>query len=68
MIKAEKRTNEEFQEIQDLIIKYNIKQQIIACLNILEEDANKLLAQITQQNIYKNHLSSLIKFISSRSY
>nr|WP_253307787.1 polyprenyl synthetase family protein [Rickettsia endosymbiont of Ceutorhynchus assimilis] len=68
MIKAEKRTNDEFKEIQDLIIKNDIKQQILDYLNILEEEANKLLAQITQQNIYKDYLSSLIKFISSRSY
>ncbi|WP_341793985.1 MULTISPECIES: polyprenyl synthetase family protein [unclassified Rickettsia] len=68
MIKADKRTNDEFKEIQDLIIKNNIKQQILDYLNILEEEANKLLTQITQQNIYKDYLSSLIKFISSRSY
>ncbi|WP_342270256.1 polyprenyl synthetase family protein [Rickettsia endosymbiont of Orchestes rusci] len=68
MIKADKRTNDEFKEIQDLIIKNDIKQQILDYLNILEEEANKLLAQITQQNIYKDSLSSLIKFISSRSY
>ncbi|MFY9589869.1 polyprenyl synthetase family protein [Rickettsia endosymbiont of Halotydeus destructor] len=68
MIKADKRTNDEFQEIQVLIIKNNIKKQIIDHLNILENEANKLLAHITPQNIYKDYLSSLIKFIANRSY
>ncbi|WP_341789350.1 polyprenyl synthetase family protein [Rickettsia endosymbiont of Polydrusus tereticollis] len=68
MIKADKRTNDEFQEIQNLIIENEIKQQIINYLSLLEDEANKLLTQITQQNIYKDYLSSLIKFISSRSY
>lgn len=68
MIKADKRTNDEFQEIQNLIIENEIKQQIINYLSLLEDEANKLLTQITQQNIYKDYLASLIKFISSRSY
>lgn len=68
IIKSDKRTKEEFTKICDLMIKYEINNEINNYLSSLKNEANELLNKIPLQNIYKDYLSSIIKFISDRSY
>lgn len=68
MIKSDTRSLEKFKEVRNLMIQYNIKQQIDNYLGNLKNKAFDLLAQIPIENIYKNHLKSLVEFTLNRSY
>ncbi|HJD64037.1 MAG TPA: polyprenyl synthetase family protein [Rickettsia endosymbiont of Sericostoma sp.] len=68
MIKADNRTESEFKLIRDLMIEHCIKQQIIDYLAAINNEASNLLKQIPIQNIYKDHLASLLEFTLNRSY
>ncbi len=68
MIKADSRSKSEFKVIRNLMIQYCIKQQIIDYLANIKNKAGSLLEQIPIQNIYKNHLASLLEFTLHRSY
>jgi len=68
MIKSDKRTKEEFTKLCDLMIKHEIHNETIRYLNSLENEAIKLLKKIPVQNIYKEYLFSIIRFILDRSY
>ncbi|HJD56030.1 MAG TPA: polyprenyl synthetase family protein [Rickettsia endosymbiont of Pyrocoelia pectoralis] len=68
MIKSDKRTKEEFIKIRDLMIKYEINNEINNYLSSLKAEANESLNKIPLQNIYKEYLFSIIGFILDRSY
>ncbi len=68
MIKADTRTQENFKIIRDLMLFYKVEQQIIHYLQHLTNEATNLLDQIPIQNIYKDHLKSLITFVLNRTY
>lgn len=65
MIKADSRTQDNLTVIIDLMLLHNIEQQIIDYLEPITNEANNLLEQIPIQNIYKEHLKSLITFVST---
>ncbi|MGX6959949.1 MAG: polyprenyl synthetase family protein [Rickettsia endosymbiont of Pentastiridius leporinus] len=68
IIKGNKRTNEEFIKVRDLMIKYEINHEINHYLSSLKNEATELLNKIPVRNIYKEYLFSIISFISDRSY
>lgn len=68
MIKADNRSENEFKLIRELMIEHCIKQQIIDYLASINNEASNLLKQIPIQNIYKDHLASLLEFTLNRSY
>jgi len=68
MIKADHRTESEFKLIRELMIEHCIKKQIIEYLAAINNEASNLLKQIPIQNIYKDHLISLLEFTLNRSY
>lgn len=68
MIKADNRSESEFEIIRSLMIQHGIKQQIIDHLANIKNEASNLLEQIPIQNIYKDHLASLLEFTLNRSY
>lgn len=68
MIKKDNRSEGEFEIIRELMIKYNIKQQIIDYLAGSKNAAINLLRQILVKNIWKEHLENLLEFIINRSY
>ncbi|XVN40418.1 MAG: polyprenyl synthetase family protein [Rickettsia endosymbiont of Argas persicus] len=68
MIKSDNRTKQEFIKVRDLMIKHEINKEIAGYLSSLEKEAISLLDKIPVQNIYKEYLSSIIGFISDRSY
>ncbi|HJD61555.1 MAG TPA: polyprenyl synthetase family protein [Rickettsia endosymbiont of Columbicola hoogstraali] len=68
MIKSDNRTKEEFVKVCDLMVKHKISEDIINHLNSLENEAISLLNKIPVQNVYKEYLFSIIRFILDRSY
>lgn len=68
MIKSDNRTKEEFIKVRDLIIKHEISKEITNHLNSLANEAISVLNKIPIQNIYKEYLLSIVKFILDRSY
>ncbi|WP_375318772.1 polyprenyl synthetase family protein [Candidatus Tisiphia endosymbiont of Oplodontha viridula] len=68
MIKADNRSENEFKIIRELMVEHCINQQIIDYLASINNEANNLLKQIPIQNIYKDHLVSLLEFTLNRSY
>ncbi|ASX27457.1 octaprenyl-diphosphate synthase [Rickettsia sp. MEAM1 (Bemisia tabaci)] len=68
MIKSDNRTKEEFVQVCDLMVKHKISKDIINHLNSLENEAISLLNKIPVQNVYKEYLFSIIRFILDRSY
>ncbi|HJD63210.1 MAG TPA: polyprenyl synthetase family protein [Rickettsia endosymbiont of Degeeriella rufa] len=68
MIKSDNRTKEEFVKVCDLMVKHKISKDIINHLNSLENEAISLLNKIPVQNVYKEYLFSIIRFILDRSY
>lgn len=68
MLKANTRTEQEFKIIRDLMVRHNIKSQVMNYLENLNHEVNKLLNQISLQNIYKDHLKLLGDFLLNRSY
>jgi len=68
MVMADNRTKGDFELIRNLMIQHSIKQQISEYLVDSKQEAINLLEQITVQNIWKNHLISLLEFVVKRSY
>lgn len=68
MIKKDHRSEKEFEIIRDLMIKFNIKQQIVSYLAESKSLALNLLRQISVKNIWKDHLKELLEFTINRSY
>ncbi|XVN42037.1 MAG: polyprenyl synthetase family protein [Candidatus Rickettsia vulgarisii] len=68
MIKSETRSQEQFKLVRDLMIQHGIKQQIINYALNIQDNTNNLLEQIPVENIYKDHLKSLVEFTLNRSY
>lgn len=68
MIKNDERTKKEFIEVRDLMIKYEINNEINSYLSSLKNEVNELLNELPVQNIYKDYLFSIISFILDRSY
>jgi len=68
MIKSDKRTKEEFIKLRDLMIKHEINKETAHYLSSLENEAINLLDKVPVQNIYKEYLFSIIRFILDRSY
>ena len=68
MINCNNRTRDEFVKVHDLMVKYEIHNEIVHYLNNLKNETNKLLNKIPVQNIYKDYLFSIIRFILDRSY
>ncbi|WP_375326915.1 polyprenyl synthetase family protein [Candidatus Tisiphia endosymbiont of Nemotelus uliginosus] len=68
MLKANTRTKMEFRVVKDLMLQYDIRSQIMEYLEHMHYAVNKLLNQISLQNIYKDHLKLLIDFLLNRSY
>ncbi len=68
IIKCDKRTNDDFVKIHDLMVKHEIYNETVNDLSNLENEVSKLLNKIPVQNIYKDYLFSIIKFILDRSY
>ena len=68
IIKCDKRTNDEFIKVRDLMIEHEIHNETVSYLSNLENEANKLLNKIPVQNSYKDYLFSIIRFILDRSY
>ncbi|WP_347938777.1 polyprenyl synthetase family protein [Rickettsia oklahomensis] len=68
VIKCDKRTNEEFIKVRNVMIKHEIYNDTVNYLSNLESETNKLLNKIPVRNIYKDYLFSIIRFILDRSY
>lgn len=68
MIKSNKRTKDDFIKVRDLMVKHEIRNEAAHYLNSLENEAINLLNKIPVQNLYKEYLFSIIRFILDRSY
>jgi len=68
MIQAKTRSINDFELVCALLNKHKIQQEITNYLLIIKSKANKLLAYIQIENIYKTHLISLLEFAMHRYY
>ncbi len=68
MIKSENRSNEDFIWVKNLLIKYDIDQEIFQYLKKLHKDTKKLLEFINVENDAKKYLKKLVDFATNRIY
>jgi len=68
LIVAPTRSADDFLWVTDLMVKFNIKDEILAYIQRFKISANKALAIIDIENQCKEHLRSLIDFAANRSY
>ncbi len=67
IIQSDNRTTEQFEYVKNLLVEHNIQDELFSYLYKIKIDATSCLSQIKIENLYKNHLLSILDFTINRS-
>lgn len=68
LINTNERTPDDFKWVRQLLINFNIKDDITRYLQFLKVEADQLLDEISVDNLSKKYLKLLVDFAINRSY